>query len=322
MDQFRGVTFQILFTVPVASTKEKEFTAYVVDMKTQKGTITIMKRYRQFLDLHHRLQNHYKASVIPKFPKKRYLGNNTSHKFIQKRCQKIGQYLNEMMQLPGILDIEEVKTFLTTSLSAKGEEELVGKQDESDQEKAQFIESIAPKEKKEESAGVAGLGQVTRAQTSLSIILKASPISGPGGLSPRGGVEAKSPRGGATAKSPRGATGGVSPRPGLTKSESEATTPAAAANSERESESGSESTATATTPMTTTEVAVVAERLAKAVALYEFVPQSPKELALKADDVIVVHDREGDAWWFGTVDGTTFGYFPNNYVRLLPEAEW
>jgi hypothetical protein len=26
MDQFRGVTFQILFTVPVASTKEKEFT--------------------------------------------------------------------------------------------------------------------------------------------------------------------------------------------------------------------------------------------------------------------------------------------------------
>lgn len=323
MDQFRGVTFQILFTVPVASTKEKEFTAYVVDMKTQKGTITIMKRYRQFLDLHHRLQNHYKASVIPKFPKKRYLGNNTSHKFIQKRCQKIGQYLNEMMQLPGILDIEEVKTFLTTSLSAKGEEELVGKQDESDQEKAQFIESIAPKEKKEESAGVAGLGQVTRAQTSLSIILKASPISGPGGLSPRGGgVEAKSPRAGATAKSPRGATGGVSPRPGLTKSESEATTPAAAANSERESESGSESTATATTPMTTTEVAVVAERLAKAVALYEFVPQSPKELALKADDVIVVHDREGDAWWFGTVDGTTFGYFPNNYVRLLPEAEW
>jgi hypothetical protein len=269
---------------------------------------------------------------------------------IQMQCQKIGQYLNEMMQLPGILDIEEVrvdvclqicvvcavcvcvvrvrsdtrmfvlqvKTFLTTSLSAKGEEELVGKQDESDQEKAQFIESIAPKEKKEESAGVAGLGQVTRAQTSLSIILKASPISGPGGLSPRGGgVEAKSPRGGATAKSPRGATGGVSPRPGLTKSESEATTPAAAANSERESESGSESTATATT-----EVAVVAERLAKAVALYEFVPQSPKELALKADDVIVVHDREGDAWWFGTVDGTTFGYFPNNYVRLLPEAEW
>jgi hypothetical protein len=88
-------------------------------MKTQKGTITIMKRYRQFLDLHHRvrmllhsetavshlfsytrrvvraafvcraaqLQHHYKASVMPKFPKKRYLGNNTSHKFIQKRVR-------------------------------------------------------------------------------------------------------------------------------------------------------------------------------------------------------------------------------------------
>ena len=25
------------------------------------------------------------------------------------QCQKIGQYLNEMMQLPGILEIEEVR---------------------------------------------------------------------------------------------------------------------------------------------------------------------------------------------------------------------
>jgi len=144
--QFRGVTFQILFTVPVASTKEREFTAYVVEMKTQQGTVTIMKRYRQFLDLHHRLQHHYKASVLPKFPKKRYLGNNTSPKFIQKRCQKIGHYLNEMMELPGIFEIEEVITFLTTSLSAKGEEELLAGQDDTDKEKAQLLESIAKEE--------------------------------------------------------------------------------------------------------------------------------------------------------------------------------
>jgi hypothetical protein len=194
-----------------------------------------------------------------------------------------------------------VTTFLTTSLSAKGEVELLAKQDDSDnsKEKVQFLESIAPnKEKKEEPANTnnttgprphAGTTIVPssshqqdllRAQTGLSVILKsgqtrATTTSEGVGKGPKGSSENKK---------------------------------------ENENEAGGG------------EEAVVATqeevRLPKAVGLYEFEPQSEKELALKVDDVIVVHDMTGDSWWFGTVDGTTFGYFPNNYVRLLPEAEW
>jgi hypothetical protein len=33
------------------------------------------------------------------------------------QCQKIGQYLNEMMQLPGILEIEEVSADVCLQIS-------------------------------------------------------------------------------------------------------------------------------------------------------------------------------------------------------------
>jgi hypothetical protein len=220
--------------------------------------------------------------------------------------------------------IVQVKTFLTTSLSAKGEEELVGKQDESDHEKAQFLESIAPKEKKEESAAVASAAaagippEAMRAQMGLSMILKASPIGSvihhPSGLSPRGD--------GAAAKSPRNATPTPSPRDTTTASATSSSRPSSTASSSSPTTTSTSSTITTTTEEEAEADVPSAERLAKAVALYEFEPQSPKELALRVDDVITVHDREGDVWWFGTVDGVAFGYFPNNYVRLLPDAEW
>jgi len=42
--------------------------------------------------------------------------------------------------------LTQVITFLTTSLSAKGEEELLAGQDDTDKEKAQLLESIAKEE--------------------------------------------------------------------------------------------------------------------------------------------------------------------------------
>jgi len=118
---FKGVVFEILFTVPVASATEKPFTVYAVEMTTEFGKVSILKRYRQLLHLHHTLQRYYPD--VPSFPPKKYFGDNTSPKFIKKRCRKLTKYLNQAFQLPGILEIDEVRTFLTTTTSHKGEDE-------------------------------------------------------------------------------------------------------------------------------------------------------------------------------------------------------
>ncbi len=57
---------------------------------------------------------------VPNFPKKRYIGDNTSPKFVQQRCKHLSEYLNHIIQLPGILDVPEMRTFLMTTLSTKG----------------------------------------------------------------------------------------------------------------------------------------------------------------------------------------------------------
>lgn len=67
---------------------------------------------------------------------------------------------------------------------------------------------------------------------------------------------------------------------------------------------------------------VTTAKPAKAQALYNFVGQSEKELTITAGQIVIVHDRTADSWWYGTINGTVFGYFPNNYISLLPESEW
>lgn len=136
MPYLSGAQFRIMYTVPVASATEKIFTAYVVEIATEFGTVTLTKRYRQFLslhktvmqpgcedfirsdDAHQQLKEIYKD--LPTFPKKRYLRNNTAPKFIQHRCQKLADYMNRVINYPGILDVEEMRIFVTTTLSAKG----------------------------------------------------------------------------------------------------------------------------------------------------------------------------------------------------------
>ncbi len=51
-DMWDSVKSEIPLTIPVHSSTEKEFTAYLVDLKTKWGTVTVLKRYRQFLSLH------------------------------------------------------------------------------------------------------------------------------------------------------------------------------------------------------------------------------------------------------------------------------
>eukprot|EP01088_Endostelium_zonatum_P019414 TRINITY_DN668_c0_g1_i1.p1 TRINITY_DN668_c0_g1~~TRINITY_DN668_c0_g1_i1.p1 ORF type:complete len:1068 (+),score=319.10 TRINITY_DN668_c0_g1_i1:260-3463(+) len=150
-----GIKIKILYTVPIHSATEKQFTGYVLEMtrpveatdsnsnansnsnsndaeakNDASQTVTILKRYRQFLELHEELKKVYKKDLTAKFPKKRYLKNNTEAKFVQKRCKKLERYLNEVVALPGVLNLIFVQQFLTTTLGSKGEttESLVRKQ--------------------------------------------------------------------------------------------------------------------------------------------------------------------------------------------------
>ncbi|XP_064191394.1 SH3 domain-containing protein 19 isoform X1 [Anguilla rostrata] len=54
----------------------------------------------------------------------------------------------------------------------------------------------------------------------------------------------------------------------------------------------------------------------QAQALYDFTPESPEELALKAGDLVSMVERVDDEWCRGTARGST-GVFPVSFVRVL-----
>lgn len=59
------------------------------------------------------------------------------------------------------------------------------------------------------------------------------------------------------------------------------------------------------------------EERERAVALYDFVRESKEELDMIAGDVVEIWERSNDEWWFGTINGRDFGFFPKAYVQLL-----
>ncbi|KAG7807545.1 hypothetical protein KL921_004303 [Ogataea angusta] len=54
-------------------------------------------------------------------------------------------------------------------------------------------------------------------------------------------------------------------------------------------------------------------------ALYDYKPQQPEDLELRAGDKITVIEKVSTAWWRGSLRGRT-GMFPANYVKLLGMA--
>ena len=56
----------------------------------------------------------------------------------------------------------------------------------------------------------------------------------------------------------------------------------------------------------------------KAVALWDFVSTNHSELGMLVNDVVTIYEKSSAEWWFGTVNGREFGFFPPTYVRLLP----
>jgi hypothetical protein len=62
------------------------------------------------------------------------------------------------------------------------------------------------------------------------------------------------------------------------------------------------------------------EKRQRAVVLYDFVGQTEEELDVAAGDVVTVWERSNGEWWFGSVNGREFGFFPKVYVHpLLPD---
>lgn len=57
--------------------------------------------------------------------------------------------------------------------------------------------------------------------------------------------------------------------------------------------------------------------LGKCKALYDFSPEHEDELALKEGDLLDIHKKEENGWWFGTLNGK-MGHFPSTYVEELP----
>ncbi|XP_044073484.1 nostrin [Siniperca chuatsi] len=57
--------------------------------------------------------------------------------------------------------------------------------------------------------------------------------------------------------------------------------------------------------------------IGKCKALYNFTPEQDDELTLKEGDLLDIHAKEENGWWFGELNGKT-GHFPSTYVEELP----
>jgi len=103
--------FNISTTIPVKSATEKTFIAYVVDIIEKDETRTVLKRYRQFEELHESLKKNFPKDMVPKLTAKKLIGN-LNPEFVNKRCNKLQTWLNIVAGLPGIFNTEYMKTFL------------------------------------------------------------------------------------------------------------------------------------------------------------------------------------------------------------------
>jgi hypothetical protein len=55
-----------------------------------------------------------------------------------------------------------------------------------------------------------------------------------------------------------------------------------------------------------------------AVARYAFTAQKEKDLTFNVGDMITIEKKRQNGWWIGTLSNGKRGYFPNNYVEVMP----
>eukprot|EP01119_Soliformovum_irregulare_P015569 TRINITY_DN4391_c0_g1_i1.p1 TRINITY_DN4391_c0_g1~~TRINITY_DN4391_c0_g1_i1.p1 ORF type:complete len:851 (-),score=304.76 TRINITY_DN4391_c0_g1_i1:63-2363(-) len=114
------IRFIMRSTIPVKSATEKTFTAYLVELLDEDNEArTLLKRFRQFVDLNDWVKRTYPKREIPKFPKKKIIGN-MKQDFVYKRCRKLENFMNEIIKIPGIIETDFMIQFLEAELVQRG----------------------------------------------------------------------------------------------------------------------------------------------------------------------------------------------------------
>jgi len=55
----------------------------------------------------------------------------------------------------------------------------------------------------------------------------------------------------------------------------------------------------------------------KAKVLYDYAPNSPKEIPLKVGQTVVIHTKDQSGWWEGELESGERGWIPMNFVELI-----
>jgi hypothetical protein len=95
------------------------------------GVRTILKRYSQLHELNEQLKKAFPKAALPKFPGKKLFGNTKAGmenklfynlhgavilEFVEKRKQKINQYLQGLTELQDVVEFPLFKDFCNSSL--------------------------------------------------------------------------------------------------------------------------------------------------------------------------------------------------------------
>lgn len=122
----KSLKISISSSVPVHSSTEKEFTAFLVTITFPNGEQkTMLRRYRQFAALHQSIQKAYPDILTPRFPKKRLIGNMGQH-VIEKRRKKLEAYLRFAITIPDVEELLGFETFLGADLMQRGRKHKKG----------------------------------------------------------------------------------------------------------------------------------------------------------------------------------------------------
>jgi len=89
---------------------QKYYTVYEIEVTIGTSQLKVFRRYNQFFNLHQQLQK--KFPKIFKFPKKKLFGSSMGQEFVEKRTQRLQEYLVELLELPGAAQSTELKIFL------------------------------------------------------------------------------------------------------------------------------------------------------------------------------------------------------------------
>ncbi|KAH7492650.1 uncharacterized protein KRP23_1553 [Phytophthora ramorum] len=99
-----GPSVVVLFTTSALRNEGKKSVG-VFTFTLQFGNLehSFSFTYSEFEEIHTRLTSAFPGTVLPKFPSKHRLRNNTKPENMQKRAQEFRLYLQQLVALPGVL---------------------------------------------------------------------------------------------------------------------------------------------------------------------------------------------------------------------------